>query len=166
MVSRSALERARSALHLRLLAAQRKLEANGRGAVILLGGNDRLGASELANQLTEWFDSRRVRICAPDAAAPDLRGRPFLWPYWQMMPAKGTITVVVGDWVTRTALAAAHDELTGEKLRQRIRALKQFEEMLAADGNSVVKVWIPGRSSSAARPRPATCMRAWRSSAN
>lgn len=142
MVSRSALERARSALHLRLLAAQRRLESTGRGAVILLGGNDRLGASELANQLTEWFDARRVRICAPDAAAAELRGRPFLWPYWQMMPAKGTITVVVGDWVTRTALAAAKDELAGEKLRQRIRSLKQFEEMLAADGNSVVKVWI------------------------
>ena len=87
MVSRSALDRARSALHLRLLAAQRRLVSTGRGAVILLGGNDRLGASALANQLTEWFDSRRVRICAPDGAAAELRGRPFLWPYWQMMPA-------------------------------------------------------------------------------
>ncbi len=142
MASRSVLERARSALHLRLLAAQRKLAAGGRGAVILLGGNDRLGASELANQLTEWFDSRHVRICAPDAASADLRGRPFLWPYWQMMPAKGNITIVVGDWVTRTAQAAAQDELSGEKLRQRVRSLKLFEEMLAADGNSVVKVWI------------------------
>ncbi len=142
MVSRSALERARSALHLRLLAAQRRLVSTGRGAIILLGGNDRLGASALANQLTEWFDSRRVRICAPDGAAAELLGRPFLWPYWQMMPAKGTITVVVGDWVTHTALAVAKDELSGEKLRQRVRALKQFEEMLAADGNSVVKVWI------------------------
>ncbi len=142
MVSRSALERARSALHLRLLAAQRRLEAAHHGAVILVGGNDRLGASELANQLTEWFDSRRVRICAPDEASAELKGRPFLWPYWQAMPAKGFITVVVGDWVTRSALAAARDELTGEKLRQRARSLKQFEELLAADGTSVVKVWI------------------------
>ena len=62
MVSRSALERARSALHLRLLAAQRRLESTGRGAVILLGGNDRLGASALAHQLSEWFDSRRVHF--------------------------------------------------------------------------------------------------------
>ena len=148
MVSRSALERARSALHLRLLAAQRRLESANHGAVIVIGGNDRLGASELANQLTEWFDSRRVRICAPDEASAELKGRPFLWPYWQAAPAKGFITVVVGDWVTRTALAVARAGLTGDKLRQRTRALRQFEEMLAADGTAVVKVWIetPGKS--------------------
>ena len=140
--SRSALDRARSALHLRLLGAQRKLVARGGGAVILLGGNDRLGASELANQLSEWFDSRLVSLCAPDEASHELLGRPFFWPYWRHMPAKGRITVVVGDWTTRTAVEAAQETLGGDKLRARVRAIRQFEEMLAADGNSVVKIWI------------------------
>lgn len=142
MVSRSALERARSTLHLRLLAAQRRLVTEERGAVILLGGNDRLAASELANQLTEWFDARTVHICAPTDEATALPGRPFLWPYWQAMPAQGQITIVVNDWVTRSAVEVAENNLMGEKLRQRARALRQFEELLAADGTSVVKVWI------------------------
>jgi polyphosphate:AMP phosphotransferase len=138
--TRSALERARSALHLRLLAAQRRLASAQQGAVIVLGGNDRLAASELANQLTEWFDARTVRICAPaDATRP---GQPFLWPYWQDMPAKGRITLVVGDWLTRTAVAAAQDELGGDRLRARLKSLRTFEELLAADGTSVVKVWL------------------------
>jgi polyphosphate:AMP phosphotransferase len=140
MATRSALERARSALHLRLLAAQRRLVSAQQGAVIVLGGNDRLAASELANQLTEWFDARTVRICAPaDAARP---GQPFLWPYWQDMPAKGRLTIVVGDWLTRTTLAAARDELSGDSLRTRLKSLRTFEELLAADGTSVVKVWL------------------------
>ena len=138
--TRSALERARSALHLRLLAAQRRLVTKGQSAVIVLGGNDRLAASELANQLTEWFDSRTVRICAPEAHAHP--HRPFLWPYWQDMPAKGRITIVVGDWLTRTAVEAVADGLAGDKLRLRLRSLRSFEELLAADGTSVVKVWI------------------------
>ena len=142
MAIRSALERARSALHLRLLAAQRRLESQHYGAVIVLGGNDRLAASALANQLTEWFDSRTVRICAPDDTSVEIAGRPFLWPYWQHMPAKGRITIVVSDWLTRTAVAAARGELKGEGLKTRLRALRQFEELLAADGTSVVKVWI------------------------
>ncbi len=140
MPTRSALERARSALHLRLLAAQRRLVAKQQSAVIVLGGNDRLAASELANQLTEWFDSRTVRICAPEAHAHPRR--PFLWPYWQEMPAKGRITIVVGDWFTRTAIEAAADELSGEALRARLKSLRTFEELLAADGTSVVKVWL------------------------
>ncbi len=140
--TRSALDRARSALHLRLLAAQRRLTTERRGAVIVIGGNDRLGASELANQLTEWFDSRTVRICAPDERSPTLAGRPFLWPYWQHVPAQGQITIVVGDWLTRTAIAAAEGKLGNGQLRARLKALRQFEEMLAADGTTVAKVWL------------------------
>jgi len=140
MATRSALERARSALHLRLLAAQRRLTKDRRGAVIVLGGDDRLAASELANQLTEWFDARTVRICAPDDGAAE--GRPFLWPYWQDVPAQGRITIVVGDWLTRTTIAAAREELAGESLRARLKSLRAFEELLAADGTAVVKVWL------------------------
>ena len=140
MATRSALERARSALHLRLLAAQRRLVAKQHGALIVLGGNDRLAASELANQLTEWFDARTVRICAPDATAPD--GHPFLWPYWQDVPARGRITIVVGDWLTRTLTETARERLAGETLRARLKSLRTFEETLAADGTSVVKVWL------------------------
>lgn len=140
MATRSVLERSRSALHLRLLAAQRRLATKQYGAVIVIGGNDRLAASELANQLTEWFDARTVRVCAPDATSA--AGRPFLWPYWQDVPAKGRITIVVGDWLTRTAVEAAHDELNGERLRSRLKSIRTFEEMLAADGTSVVKVWL------------------------
>ncbi|MGA0133942.1 MAG: polyphosphate:AMP phosphotransferase [Opitutales bacterium] len=138
--SPGAIDRARSRLHLRLLAAQRGLEARGHGAVIVIGGNDRLGASELANQLTEWFDSRTVRVCAPDLAGQ--KGRPFLWPYWQDAPARGRISIVVGDWLTRTVTEARRDEISGEALRLRLKSLRSFEEALAADGTSVVKVWM------------------------
>ena len=140
MATRSVLERSRSALHLRLLAAQRRLADKQQGAIIVLGGNDRLAASELANQLTEWFDARTVRVCAPDAFSAE--GRPFLWPYWQEVPAKGRVTIVVGDWLTRTTLEAARDQLSGEPLRARLKSLRTFEEMLAADGTSVVKIWL------------------------
>lgn len=136
----SATDQARSALHLRLLAAQRRLTEKRHGALIVIGGNDRLGASELANQLTEWFDSRTVRVCAPDPA--DAEGRPFLWPYWQDVPAQGRITIVVGDWLTRTLTEVVRDELSAEALRLRLRSLRSFEEALAADGTSVVKVWL------------------------
>ncbi len=140
MATRSALEQSRSALHLRLLAAQRRLVAKQQSAVIVIGGSDRLAASSLANQLTEWFDSRTVRICAPTVQASPKH--PFLWPYWQDMPAKGRLTIVVGDWLTRTAIQAGHDELSGDALRMRLKSLRTFEELLAADGTSVVKIWI------------------------
>ena len=140
--SRSALEQSRSALHLRLLTAQRRLATQKYGAMIIIGGNDQLAASQFANQLTEWLDSRSVRICAPDENTAELKGRPFLWPYWQAMPGHGQITLVVHDWMSRTALAVAHDEIGGEKLRTRLKSLRQFEEYLAAQGVAVIKVWI------------------------
>ena len=93
-----------------------------------------------SSDLTEWFDARTVRVCAPDASSA--AGRPFLWPYWQEVPAKGRITIVVGDWLTRTTLEAGVGELTGDALRARLKSLRTFEELLAADGTSVVKVWL------------------------
>jgi polyphosphate kinase 2 (PPK2 family) len=110
--------------------------------MIVIGGNDQLAASQFANQLTEWLDSRTVRICAPDVHSPELTGRPFLWPYWQLAPGHGQITIVVHDWTTRTAIDAAHDEISGEKLRARLKSIRQFEEYMAAQGVAMVKVWI------------------------
>ncbi len=140
--SRPAIDRASSALHLRLLRLQSRLARQGRGAVLLLGGNDRLAASALANRLQGWFDARTVEVCAPVFGAPDLEGRPFLRPYWLRMPAKGRITVVVGDWTTRTAIEAAEGRLDRAALAERLRSLRQFEELLVASGVALAKVWF------------------------
>lgn len=139
---RSALDRASSALHLRLLRVQSRLARQGRGAVILVGGNDRLAASALANRLQGWFDARLVEVCAPSPRDPALAGRPFLWPYWVAMPAKGRVTVVVGDWATRTALEAAEGTLGRDALAERLRGLRQFEETLLSSGLALAKVWF------------------------
>lgn len=139
---RAAMDKAFSALHLRLLAVQRRLVAQGRPAVILVGGNDRLSASAFANRLQEWFDARSLECCAPLDGDPCHGQRPFLWPYWIRMPAKGRVLVVVGDWVTRTAIQAARGDLDRDALRARLRALRHFEETLLADGVALAKVWI------------------------
>jgi polyphosphate kinase 2 (PPK2 family) len=140
--ARSALDRASSALHLRLLKVQSRLTQQGRGAVLLLGGNDRLAASALANRLQGWFDARSVEVCAPLANDHCLEGRPFLWPYWIRMPAKGRITLVVGDWATRTALEATQGTLARPALLARLKAMRQFEELLLASGVALAKVWF------------------------
>lgn len=140
--ARPAIDRASSALHLRLLKVQSRLAQQGRGAVLLLGGNDRLAASALANRLQGWFDARSVEVCAPGRADPAHEGRPFLWPYWIRMPAKGRLTVVVGDWATRTALEASEGRLDRAALAERLRSLRQFEELLVASGVALAKVWF------------------------
>lgn len=142
MENKTLIEKARSALHLRLLSLQHRIINHHAGAMIVIGGNDRLAASELANQLTEWFDSRLVRICAPDNSLVENKLRPFLCPYWNLVPARGRITIVVGDWTTRTAVATLNGELKGELLKSRLKSLKNFEEILAVDGNAIAKIWI------------------------
>lgn len=142
MTQRSATDRARSALHLRLLALQRRAIEKNRGVIILIGGNDRLGASELANQLHEWLDARLVRLCAPDVELPEVTQKPFLWPYWNQVPPQGHSLIVVGDWVTRTVIAATQDNLDGESLRKRIKGIKNFEETLADNQIVLCKIWI------------------------
>ncbi|NBP90225.1 MAG: hypothetical protein EBU50_03215, partial [Opitutae bacterium] len=142
MESKSLIEKAHSALHLRLLSLQQRIVNHHAGTVIVIGGGDRLAASELANQLTEWLDSRLVRICAPDTSLPENKLRPFLWPYWNLAPAQGRITIVVGDWTTRSVVASINGELKGDALRARLKSIKNFEDTLVANGIAMAKVWI------------------------
>jgi polyphosphate kinase 2 (PPK2 family) len=58
------------------------------------------------------------------------------------MPAKGRVLVVVGDWVTRTAIQATRGELEREDLRIRLKAIRQFEETLLANGVALAKIWL------------------------
>src|SRR4051794_553043 len=87
-------------LRSRLLAAQRGLQNTKHPVIIIIGGVEGAGKSELVNRLNEWLDARGVSVSAFWRSSDEERERPRYWKFWRSLPARGTIGMLFGSWYT------------------------------------------------------------------
>jgi polyphosphate kinase 2 (PPK2 family) len=59
--------------------------------LILIHGFDGAGRGETMNLINEWLDPRLIDTVAFSSANDEERARPWMWRYWQKLPAKGRI---------------------------------------------------------------------------
>ncbi|MGI9335005.1 MAG: polyphosphate:AMP phosphotransferase, partial [Gammaproteobacteria bacterium] len=74
----------------------------------------------------------------PDAP----RQRPRHWRYWQALPPRGRIGVMLGSWYTQPIVESAFRRLSAQGLERELRYIADLEEMLTRDGVLVVKLWL------------------------
>jgi polyphosphate:AMP phosphotransferase len=129
-------------LRLELQHAQHELRQANVAVVVLIGGLDRSGVSDLILKLNEWTDPRWVRTHAFAPPTEDERRRPPFWRYWRVLPARGSTAVWIGGWTMR----AIADRLTGKigakRFERRLDAVVDLERILTDDGSLVLKFWL------------------------
>jgi polyphosphate:AMP phosphotransferase len=126
-----------------LLDAQFDLAAGKSfAALILLGGLDGAGKSEVLSRLSEWLDQRHVHTEVFSDRTEEECCRPPLWRFWVNLPAKGRIGIFLGSWYA-DALAkrvlGGGDDIEFERDMADIR---RFERMLAAENVLLIKFWL------------------------
>ena len=126
----------------RLLEAQRQLAGAGFSVVILVGGVEGAGKSEVVNLLHAWMDSRGIRTVAFGAPTDEEAARPEFWRYWRALPAKGQIGIVFGSWYSDPIVKRAFDKEDGARFDQRLERILEFERMLASEDVLLVKLWM------------------------
>jgi polyphosphate:AMP phosphotransferase len=126
-----------------LLTAQYELLAKKAFPVIVLvNGVDGAGKGETVNLLTEWLDPRHVRSRAFGDPTEDERLRPAMWRFWQVLPPKGKIGILFGNWYTAPIVNRVHKEIGGADLELAIERIRSFEKMLTDDGAVILKLWF------------------------
>lgn len=126
-----------------LLEAQYALLAQAKFPVIILvNGVDGAGKGETVNLLNEWMDPRHIRTEAFGAIDEEERGRPEMWRFWQVLPARGHIGILFGSWYTDPILAHVMGHEKKARFNQRLEGIRQFERMLAAEGALLIKFWF------------------------
>ena len=126
-----------------LLDAQYDLMELGRFAVVvLINGMNAAGKGETVNLLNEWMDPRHIDTRAFGMPTREEAERPPLWRFWRVLPPKGRIAILFGNWYT--APMAARVLKLGKKadLDQRLEEINRFEAMLAREGVLLVKLWF------------------------
>jgi len=131
-------EQLRAAL---LKAQYSRLKQKQRALLIVIAGIDGAGKGASVALLNEWMDARHIRTLAFDKAAGCGKARPFLWRYWNHLPAKGKTGIVFGSWYAPLLKEAARKKPKQKKIQRLAKAISQFERTLAQNDVQIVKLW-------------------------
>jgi polyphosphate:AMP phosphotransferase len=126
-----------------LLDAQFDLAQAPRFPVILIvGGVDGAGKSEVINLLNSWMDSRFIETHGLEKPTDEELARPHMWRWWRQLPPKGRIGIFNGSWYSYPILQRAYRETTAAHLDQSLGRIQRFEQMLLDEGALVIKFWM------------------------
>jgi len=98
-------------------------EAGNFPVIILVGGVDGAGRSEIVNLLNEWMDPRFIHTHGMGAASEEERERPRMWRFWRV-------------------LRRVYGESTQADLDSELEEATHFEKMLTDEGALVLKFWM------------------------
>lgn len=126
-----------------LLDAQFELqEARRHTVLVVIAGSDGAGKGAVANRLYDKLDAHFVETLYYGAPGEEERKRPHFWRYWRDMPARGRIGLVLGGWHHAPLLARATGEISRVEFERQLAEINRFEDMLAAEGVRLLKIWL------------------------
>jgi polyphosphate:AMP phosphotransferase len=135
-------EQAVPALRAELVELQQRLRGADFPVIVLVGGVDGAGKSELVNLLNEWMDPRGIETNAYPLRSEEDRQHPAFWRYWRDLPAQGRIGIFLSAWYTQPILDRAYKQMSGARFERELERIAAFEELLADDGAMILKFWF------------------------
>jgi len=139
---RAAFRAERDALEIRLGALQRGAFQAGVPVVILFEGFDAAGKGNAISSLLRALDPRGFRVWVTKPRTEDEALRPFLWRFWNRIPARGRFAIFDGAWYMEPAEALAGGKPDRESVARRLADIRSFERQLADDGALVIKFFL------------------------
>jgi polyphosphate:AMP phosphotransferase len=125
-----------------LLKAQyARLKKADRSLLIVIAGIDGAGKGASISLLNEWMDARHIRTIAFGEPTLEEKKFPFLWRYWQKLPAEGKIGIVFGSWYEPLFREAGKKKPDQAAIQEHAQVVRQFETMLSHDGVQIIKLW-------------------------
>jgi AMP-polyphosphate phosphotransferase len=126
-----------------LLTNQFEMLAQQRGPILLLvSGVEGGGRGETANTLNEWLDPRHIRTHAFGKRTQEELARPLAWRYWRALPPRGKIGIFMNAWYRELVVARALERISDTVFDAMLHEVRQYEQMLTAEGIVLLKFWI------------------------
>lgn len=92
--------------------------------------------------LTERLDPRGYRVVPITPPRTSETRYPWLWRYWQKLPAYGQTAIFDQSWYRRVLIERLARQVNKRAYADSLRDILEFEQMLAADGTGVLKLWL------------------------
>ena len=126
----------------RLYRAQQESWKAGIPVIILFEGWDAAGKGTTIHKLTDPIDPRGYKIHPIRAACTHEKKRPWLWRFWNKIPARGEWTIFDRSWYGRVLVERFLKIATKEEWEQAYRDIVDFERTLSDDGALIIKFFL------------------------
>ena len=126
----------------RLSGLMRDKRMRRHALVTVFEGNDAAGKGGAIRRVAAALDPRQYHIVPIAAPSEDERAQPYLWRFWQKIPARGMFTVFDRSWYGRVLVERIEGFCTPTDWMRAYGEINDFEEQLRDAGVIVVKFWL------------------------
>jgi polyphosphate kinase 2 (PPK2 family) len=110
--------------------------------VILFEGWDASGKGTSIQKLTQPLDPRGYKLYPIRAARTYEKKHPWLWRFWQKLPARGEWAIFDRSWYGRVLVERVEKLVPENEWRRAYRDIVDFERVLADDGHIIIKFFL------------------------
>ena len=111
-------------------------------ALIVFEGWAAAGKGGTIGVLTERLDPRGVRVVPISPPRTSETRYPWMWRFWQRIPAYGQTVIFDTSWYRRVLIERVGKKVRKSAWRTAYEDIVEFEAMLAAEGTLILKFWL------------------------
>lgn len=126
----------------RLYFVQQRAWEAGVPVIILFEGWDAAGKGTTIHELTDPIDPRGYKIYPIRASRTYEKKRPWLWRFWNKIPARGEWAIFDRSWYGRVLVERMLKLVPEKDVERYYRDIVDFERTLADDGVLVLKFFL------------------------
>ena len=127
----------------RLEELQERLFANGdRAVLIVLQGMDTSGKDGTIKSVMSGVNPQGCKVATFKAPTNSELAHDFLWRVHHEVPAKGQIGIFNRSHYEDVLITRVHKMISSKVAAQRLNQIKEFEEMLAENGTTILKFFL------------------------
>jgi polyphosphate:AMP phosphotransferase len=129
-------------LMIQLRSLQSACWEKGIPVMVVLEGWATAGKGKIVKKLVNCMDPRGFSVHPTLDPTPQERHYPFLWRFWNQLPAKGNIGVFYHSWYTHVLEDRLFKRVEPDQVLTRMQHINAFERQLADDGMAIAKFWV------------------------
>ena len=128
-------------LEIRLGACQRAARAAGVPVVVVFEGWDAAGKGKVINRLVQALDPRGFKVYTIGAPTETEEFYPWMWRFWNLLPAAGDIVILDHSWYRRLLLERVEND-QADSWPAAFDDIRDFEHQLTDSGVLLVTFWL------------------------
>jgi len=126
-------------LGLRISEMQRICKDENIPVTIIFEGWSAAGKGTRISSLIRFFDPRGFEVFTTQKTTEDEQLRPYMWRFWQRLPANGRIHIFDRSWYQPLMRGYDRNEA---KLADPVNDIKSFEKTLVENGGVIIKLFL------------------------
>lgn len=123
-------------------ALQRKCREKEIPVLIAVEGLSSSGKGTLINRLIKPLDPRGFKVFTTQTETETEHYYPFLWRFWNKMPAKGGITILDRSWYRPVLHEQFYHQHSSAETELAVEDINAFEKLLTDDNMVLIKFFL------------------------